>query len=117
MARANAMTERFEEMTILWKPALFTPIRIDRASVPVGYNMYEVRHDDNGWGEPVQIARGIMVNHWGTLITRDPIKLDRDGRLDITPEDFKYDTGKCQSMEDFIKTYPAKEQLPKECER
>lgn len=98
MARYNAMTEAFEEVTILGKPALFTALRIDRNSVPTGYHLYEVRHDDDGRGDPVQIAKGIMVNHWGTLIARDEIKLPPNGYLDIEPTDFAYGTGDCRTM-------------------
>ena len=48
---------------------LFTCLRVDRDTVPQGMYMYEVRHDDDQQGEPVQIANWIMVNHWGTLIS------------------------------------------------
>lgn len=65
--RVNAMTEKFEDVTVLGHPMLFTCLRVDRDTVPQGMYMYEVRHDDDQQGEPVQIANWIMVNHWGTL--------------------------------------------------
>ena len=43
-----------------------TPNR-DRDTVPQGMYMYEVRHDDDQQGEPVQIANWIMVNHLGNI--------------------------------------------------
>jgi hypothetical protein len=43
--------------------------------------MYEVRHDDDQQGDPVQIANWIMVNHWGTLITNKPIRLEPSERI------------------------------------
>jgi hypothetical protein len=106
MARVNAMEEIFEEVTILDMPALFTSLRIDRNTVPHGYHVYEVRHDDNHQGDAVQIARGIMVNHWGSLITREEIKLPDDGYLDIEPEDLNYGDGDCDSMNGFMEKYP-----------
>lgn len=106
MARYHAMSEEFEEVTILGKPALFTPIRIDRTTVPEGYYLYEVRHDDDCQGDAVQIARNIIVNHWGSLITRDEIHLPADGYLDIEPTDLNYQTGECRNMEEFIIKYP-----------
>ena len=106
MPRFNAMEESFEEVTILEKPALFTSIRIDRGTVPQGYHLYEVRHDDDCQGDAVQIARGIMVNHWGSLITREEIALPPDGYLDIEPEDLNYGAGECRSMNDFMEKYP-----------
>ena len=64
------MEEHFEEITVLGKPALFHDMRIDRETVPKGLYLYEVRGDDDGGGDPVQIAKGIMVNHFGSIITR-----------------------------------------------
>ena len=117
MARYNAMEESFEEVTILNKPALFTSLRIDRNTIPHGYHRYEVRHDDECQGDAVQIGRGIMVNHWGTLITRDEIKLSTNGYLDIEPDDLNYDVGDCHNMKDFMEKYPPKAKPPKNHER
>ena len=70
------MTEKFEDVTVLGHPMLFTCLRVDRDTVPQGMYLYEVRHDDDQQGEPVQIANWIMVNHWGTLISNRPIRLE-----------------------------------------
>lgn len=105
------MVEDFEEVTVLDMPALFTPIRIDRGTIPDGYQLYEVRHDDDCQGDAVQIARSIVVNHWGSLITRDEIKLPTDGFLDIEPEDMNYSTGECRSMKAFMEKYPLNDRL------
>ena len=78
------MTEKFEDVTVLGHPMLFTCLRVDRDTVPQGMYMYEVRHDDDQQGEPVQIANWIMVNHWGTLISNRPIRLSSD-RMGETP--------------------------------
>ena len=79
--RVNAMTEKFEDVTVLGHPMLFTCLRVDRDTVPQGMYMYEVRHDDDQQGEPVQIANWIMVNHWGTLISNRPIRLRRYSQM------------------------------------
>lgn len=95
--RVNAMTEKFEDVTVLGHPMLFTCARVDRDTVPEGLYMYEVRHDDDQQGDPVQIANWIMVNHWGTLITNKPIRLEPSKRInnayrDIDPEeDWNYE--------------------------
>ena len=49
----NAMTERYEEITVCGKPALFTSIRIKRDTVPDGLYAYDVRHDDECRGIPL----------------------------------------------------------------
>lgn len=102
MSRYNAMTEDFEEVTILGKPALCTPLRIERSTVPDGFHLYEVRHDDDCQGDVVQIARSIIVNHWGSLITQDEINLPADGYLDIEPDDLNYGVGDCRSMKEAM---------------
>ena len=52
----HAMTERYEEITVCGKPALFTSIRIKRDTVPDGLYAYDVRHDDECRGIPCEIA-------------------------------------------------------------
>lgn len=93
MGRYDAGKERFEEITVFEKPALFICIRIDRSTVPDGMFLYEVRHSDEDFGEPVQIAEGILVNHFGTILTCEPIDLPADRCLDIEKEDWAYSDG------------------------
>ena len=115
MTRYDAMSTAFEEVTILDKPALFTPLRIGRNTIPVGYHLYEVRHDDDCQGDAVQIALGIAVNHWGSLITRDEIVLSPDGYLDIEPMGLNYCVGDCHSMEGFMEKYPLTQGIAEHC--
>jgi hypothetical protein len=112
------MGETFEEVTLLGRPALFTDLWIDRGSVPDGYHMYEIRHDDDCQGDAVQIAKGILVNFWGTAIMRDKLRLGPDGYMDIDPDALNY-FGKrdCRTMSEFMQAYPPKIKLPKGRER
>jgi len=104
MARYNAIEESFEEIELFGKPALFTPVRIDRNTVPKGLYLYEVRYDDEAGGDPVQIGRGILVNHYGTIIT-------------IEPEDINFSTGDCRTIKDFQEKYKTKAKVRNEPER
>ena len=61
MTKADAGKERFEQVELLGKSVLFTEQRVDRATVPEGLRCYELRHTDADWGEPCELARGIMV--------------------------------------------------------
>jgi len=112
MARYNAMTESFDEAEVFEKPALFTPIRIDCDTVPPGYHLYEIRHDDDCQGDAVEIARNILVNHWGSIITKDEIDLSPEGYLLIDPMDINYGTGDCRTMQDFMVKYPTCDKKP-----
>lgn len=105
--RFDAMKEEYEVVTVRGHPMLFTCLRIDRSTIPKGLYMYEVRHDDDQQGEPVQIANWILVNHWGTLITDAPIPLEpsiNNAYLDIDPEeDWGYE-GCSATIEEFFKS-------------
>ena len=96
MARFNAMEVEWEEVEVIDRKGLFSHLRIDRDTVPKGWYMYEVRHDDFGHGGPVEIAYGILVNHCGTLIVKEPFDIEPyittgDAFLYINPdEDWNY---------------------------
>ncbi len=79
--------ERFE---ICGEDALFTNARIDPDSVPEGFHRYELRGDDYGGSDICEIAKSILVNHFGTVITRNPIELlDGESRV-ITDDDYNF---------------------------
>ena len=112
--RIDAREENFEIVELFDREMLFTCMRVDPNTVPKGYYRYEVREDDDGNGEPCQLAKGIMVNHWGTLITDKPIDLDGDGYLDIDPEeDWNY-TGESCTLSRFMKEHPVRKDKSQE---
>ena len=109
--RINAMTEKFEDVTVFGHPMLFTCLRVDRNTIPAGLFVYEVRHDDNQQGEPVQIANWVMVNHWGTLITNKPIRLIPSEQIhnayrDIDAEKEWIYEGSLSSLHEYNKRNP-----------
>ena len=118
----DARKESFEEVTVLGVPMLFTAMHVDKSTVPKGLYLYEVRHDDEGHGEPVQLGNWILVNHWGTLISSQPVKLTqvpyRDNAYrDIDPEkDWKYE-GVETTLRDYMKRHPPKKEKQREHER
>jgi hypothetical protein len=99
------MNEEFEEIEVFGKPVLFTPVRLDPETVPEGLCCYEVRHDDTGWCDPVQIGKTIGANHMGTILTAEEIQLDADGLLDVDPDVFNFDAGDCQTLTEFYDKY------------
>lgn len=101
----DVLTERFEEMRFQGTHALFSPMRIDLKSVPEGLHRYELRHDDDGKGDPCQLAKGIMVNHYGSILTNEPLQLPASGYLDFEPEDLYY-VGSVCLLTDFLVEYP-----------
>ena len=77
MLRVDAKETCWEKVEVLGREGLFTCLRVDRNTVPEGWYMYEVRHDDECQGEPVEIALWVMVNHWGTLLVKEPFDLEK----------------------------------------
>ena len=105
------LTEQFEDVTVLGHPMIFTCLRVDRDTVPEGLYMYEVRHDDDQQGDPVQIGNWIMVNHWGTIISNKPIRLEpspnrNNAYRDIDPEeDWNYE-GTVTTVKEYMEKHP-----------
>lgn len=93
----DARKEIFEEVTVLGVPMLFSAMHVDKSTVPKGLYLYEVRHGDEGRGEPVQLGNWILVNHFGTLISSQPVRLTQvpypdNAYRDIDPKkDWKYE--------------------------
>lgn len=110
--RKNANEIIYDEVSIFGIPALFTDWRVDRASVPDSLTLYEVRHAEEDWGEPCQIACGILVNFYGTILTVEPLKLPDDDYLDhLESEDWTYAEGEdtCATVDEFLQRYGARE--------
>ena len=85
--RMNANEIPYEEATLFGQPVLFTDYRIDRTTVPPQLNLYELRHEDENSGRPCELAQGILVNFYGSILSLEPFDLSKTGYLSITAED------------------------------
>lgn len=118
----DAMKETYEEVTVFGKPMLFTCGRIDRNTVPKGMYAYDVRHDDEGMGDPCEIAPHILVNHWGTLISNEPIRLQPGAYTGkpcrvVDPEtDWNYEGAPC-TLKEYMEQHPPQKGKQKDYER
>ena len=115
--REDARETGYEIIELFGKPMLFTDLRIDRKTVPAGMYCYEVRHDDDCNGDPVEIAKNIMVNHWGTVITNEPIEEAEKDYLEIDPDEDWIYTGEECSLKRYMKEHPPEKQKEKDEER
>lgn len=108
--RENAETIKYEKARIFDIPVMFTDYRIDRKSIPNGMFLYELRHTDENWGIPCHLAKGILVNFYGTVIANDPIQLPPDGLRDMKPNEFVLEPeNDCKTLSDFCKKYPSQQ--------
>ena len=73
--RYNANEVPWEVVTVLGRTMLFSGYRISRSTVPEGLYMYEVRHADDDWGDPCEVAEGILVNFFGKLLSKEGLPL------------------------------------------
>lgn len=102
MAMNNARECEFERFEILGRDALFLCGRIDRKTIPDGLYAYDLRDDDDQSGTPRELKDFIMVNHWGTVITREPIPRADKGIL-LTENDYGYVDGYVDDINDFLR--------------
>lgn len=107
--RYDVMNEHYTEICLFGKPALFNDMRLDQNTVPKGLYLYEVRYDDETW-EPVQIAKGILANHLGSVLTRERLKIPPNGYLDLEAKtDWKYNDKGCRTVQEFLEKYPIRQ--------
>ena len=108
MTPINANDETYAKGKFRGKDVLYTEKRILSASIPKGYYRYEIRHSDQNENKPVELARSIVVNFWGTMITNEPIQLDTRSSLIFRPKDVSYN-GAVQKLTDYTSSHAPKE--------
>jgi hypothetical protein len=108
----DARTEPFEEITIFNEPALFTPLRIDPSTIPVGVYKYEIRHDDECQGIACEVAKRIMVNHWGSILTLRPLDLGDEGRIYMDGDEINYGIDSSVTLGEFIERHSKEAKQP-----
>ena len=103
------INEYYTDIRLLGNPAFFNVMRLDQETVPKGLYLYEVRYDDETW-EPVQIAKGILANHLGSVLTRERLKIPANGYLDLEAKtDWKYKDKGCRTVQEFLEKYPIRQ--------
>lgn len=90
MARRDAGKVEYEKIKVFGHAALFSDLRISKESVPEGWHCYEVRHDDECLGIPCEIAGGILVNFWGTVLSPEPLLRANETKRFIGEEEWEY---------------------------
>ena len=99
MKPINANEAGYESFEILGHDALFTSLRIDRKTLPEGLYAYDLRDCDDCTGNPCEVKDFVLVNHWGTAITKEPIEGANEG-IDLDEQDDNY-LGEDMSLNDF----------------
>lgn len=92
------MAERFEEIEIKGRRALFTDSRI--GEVPDGFVKYDLRHGDDD-GEPCSIEERVIVNYYGSILVTEPFDFNGKDYIPLGYEDFGF-TGESMIPEEFL---------------
>ena len=108
MKPINANDVDYERFEVLGHDALFTCLRIDRKTLPDGLHAYDLRDCDDCTGDPCQLKNYILVNHWGTVIVREPID-GADVGVDLDRNDYNY-LGEEMTLDEFANLAPIMEQ-------
>ncbi len=108
MTPINANETGYERFEILGRDALFTSLRIDRKSLPEGLYAYDLRDCDDCSGDPCEVKSFVLVNHWGTVIVKEPIEGANDGVI-LNEDDYNY-LGEEMTLEEFANPAPKMEQ-------
>ena len=108
MKPISADETSYERFEILGRDALFTNLRIDRKSLPDGLYAYDLRDSDNCDGTPSELKSFVMVNHWGTVIVKEPIDGADEGIV-LNEDDYNY-LGEDMKFEEFLNSAPKMEQ-------
>ena len=109
----DAAQERYEVITLFGQTVLFTDSRIKPDTVPKGMYLYEVRHADENPFDPCQIGKGIWANHFGTVITNQPIRVEPSPVTGNAYRDFDAKTdwnykGEYSTLQEYMQEHPPK---------
>lgn len=68
----------FERIELLWQPAIRTPERVDRSTIPIGWHCYELEASFAcDYGRPVYLAEQVEKNFVGTILIPEKIVFHR----------------------------------------
>ena len=95
-------SQKFELIEILGRPALFTDLRLGRKDIPRGMHLSHFRGDDETTGGFVQLAPGVLINHTGSVITKEPVDFGEKGYINLGAGDAPVFTGREYTFSEFM---------------
>lgn len=94
--------EKYDLVELFGKPALFTGERLSPAKIPAGLYVSHVRGDDETTGGFAELAPRVLVNHFGSIVTKEPIDFGKDGYIAFTEDTEPNFTGQSVTMREFL---------------
>lgn len=99
--KEELFSENFEILNVNDKEVLFTCLRINRDIIPDGLHAYDIRESDSG-GEFATIEPHVIVNHAGTILSKDAIEMGSDGFVVI--EDYGFEDS--MTLQEWLDSKP-----------
>lgn len=97
----NTGKENFELAMLDDYVVLYTGSRTDRNTVPENLFCYDVRHDDDCQGIACEVKPHVLVNHWGTILSKTEIPMTEGGSY-YPREDMNY-LGETLTVEEYMR--------------
>ena len=95
MTQLSKSGNKFRAGVIKEIPVLFTDTKFDRQYLPEGFYAYDIRHKFEGRQEPATIEKFVLVHFYGTIITKQPLDIPKQGFIELGEDDWSfYDTYK-----------------------
>jgi len=99
----KSLSGKFEIILYKGKECLYRDIRLTNEQlklIPDDVNIYQIRHMDEDWGEPVSIEPIVVSNYFGTIFTKEKLKFKTNTRIPIEADDLIF-TGQPSGLEFF----------------
>lgn len=94
--------QRLSLVNVTGRLGLLTYGRINKEKVAESLYTYDIQSNDEGF-EPYAISETVLIHHWGTLITKEPLALNKVGWLYLyNIEDFQYVGDESLTINEFI---------------
>ena len=78
--------EKYDVVELFGKPALFTSDRLNNSDIPQGLYVYHVRGDDETTGGFAALEPRVLVNHFGSIVTKEPVDFGEKGFIEFTED-------------------------------
>ncbi len=76
---------KYQLMEIAGQEAIFSNGRFDRDKLPDFLHCYDIR--DDSYGNPARLEPSVVVNHFGSILTKKPIEFPPEGYIDLIADD------------------------------
>ena len=105
---------RYQMAEIMGQEVLFSNGRIDRENLPDGLYCYDLREGDSGYAATIEPS--VAVNHFGSILTTQPIEFPEQGYIELNEETgLSFGDGEEMSIFEFVQ-HTAKDRRTKEVE-